>query len=215
MLGGGQAGRGHPWKAPIDGDVAPCRAEEEEEIDDKIIEAADGQADGGEKQDFMMQRDEKRGRPFPQRLDPHAQSGERMPSASPLSNPLHDHQRNYLRMLQRPSSALRHFLAGEAGGAVLLILAAALAMVLGMLVGDFVALPAAVGLSVLFGAMELMLPVMLSGMLSGMVVGMRAATGPMSTDAALGLGASLGLLGLLATYGLNAYIQGKHHQRAS
>ena len=33
-------------------------------------------------------------------------------------------------MLQRPSSALRHFLAGEAGGAVLLILAAALAMVL-------------------------------------------------------------------------------------
>lgn len=127
-------------------------------------------------------------------------------------------------MERRPYFLLGDLVSNTAvGGLVALVVASvvgetwpmALAMVLGMLVGDFVALPAAVGLSVLFGAMELMLPVMLSGMLSGMVVGMRAATGPMSTDVALGLGASLGLLGLLATYGLNAYIQGKHHQRAS
>ena len=61
-----------------------------------------------------------------------------------------------------------------------------------MLVGDLVALPAAVGLSVVFGAMELMLPVMVSGMLSGMVVGMRAASGPPSNGTALTWGAALG-----------------------
>ena len=89
------------------------------------------------------------------------------------------------------------------------------AMVAGMLAGDLVALPAAVGLSAVFGAMEVMLPVMLSGMLSGMVVGMRAASGPLSNGVALALGAALGVLALLATYGLNAYIQATHRPRAT
>lgn len=89
-----------------------------------------------------------------------------------------------------------------------------LAMVAGMMLGDLVALPAAVGLSALFGAMELMLPVMVSGMLSGMVVGMRAASHPLSTTTAVTWGAALGLVALLATYGLNAYVHATHRGRA-
>jgi hypothetical protein len=90
-----------------------------------------------------------------------------------------------------------------------------LAMVGGMLVGNLVALPAAVGLSVVFGAMELMLPVMVSGMLSGMVVGMRAASGPLSNSTVLTWGAALGLAALLATYALNAYIQATYRGSAT
>ena len=90
-----------------------------------------------------------------------------------------------------------------------------LAMVAGLLIGDLVALPAAVGLSVVFGAMELMLPVMVSGMLSGMVVGMRAASGPLSNGTALTIGAALGLAALLATYGLNAYVHAAHRRRVT
>ena len=47
-----------------------------------------------------------------------------------------------------------------------------LGMVVGMLVGGALALPAALVLSVPFGAMEVMLPVMTTGMVSGMAVGM-------------------------------------------
>ena len=92
---------------------------------------------------------------------------------------------------------------------------ASFAMVAGMMLGDLVALPAAVGLSALFGAMEVMLPVMVSGMLSGLVVGMRAANSPLSTSTAVTWGAALGLLTLLATYGLNAYIQATHRRKAT
>ena len=83
-----------------------------------------------------------------------------------------------------------------------------LGMVAGMLAGGVVALPAAVVLSVPFGAMELMLPVMVTGMTSGMLLGMLAAMGAMGAmprGTAAELGAIMGLVVLLITYGLNAY----------
>ena len=87
-----------------------------------------------------------------------------------------------------------------------------LAMVAGMVASDVVALPAAVGLSILFGAMEVMLPVMLSGILAGMVAGMRAASGPVPPGSAAALGAAIGLLALVAAYGLNGYVQAQHRR---
>ncbi len=85
-----------------------------------------------------------------------------------------------------------------------------LGMVAGMLGGGVVALPAAVLLSVPFGAMELMLPVMLTGMTSGMLLGMLAAMGATSSGWAATLGASAGLVVLVATYVLNAYVRASH-----
>ena len=85
-----------------------------------------------------------------------------------------------------------------------------LGMVAGMLAGGVVALPAAVVLSVPFGAMELMLPVMLTGMTSGMLLGMLVAVGPMSRGTAAALGAGVGLAALVVTYGLNAYTRARH-----
>ena len=82
-------------------------------------------------------------------------------------------------------------------------------MVLGMLIGGVVALPAAVALSVPFGAMELMLPVMLTGMTSGMLLGMVAAMRAMSSGSAAALGGIVGLVVLVATYALNAYVRAR------
>jgi O-antigen/teichoic acid export membrane protein len=79
-----------------------------------------------------------------------------------------------------------------------------------MLGGGVVALPAAVVLSVPFGAMELMLPVMLTGMTSGMLLGMLAAMGATSSGWAAALGAIAGLVVLAATYALNAYVRASH-----
>ena len=89
-----------------------------------------------------------------------------------------------------------------------------LGMAVGMLAGGMIALPAAVVLSVPFGAMELMLPVMLTGMTSGMLSGMLAAMGAASGGSAAALGAVVGLVVLAATYALNAYVrvraEGRH-----
>ena len=82
-----------------------------------------------------------------------------------------------------------------------------LAMVSGMFLGDVVSLPAIVVLSILFGAMEVMLPVMLTGMLAGMLVGMGAAMNMLPGDVAVGIGAVIGLVVLLTTYGLDVYLK--------
>ena len=84
-----------------------------------------------------------------------------------------------------------------------------LGMVAGMFAGGVVALPAAVALSVPFGAMELMLPVMLTGMTSGMLLGMLGAMDTMSSGTAAERGAVVGLVVLLTTYGLNAYVRAR------
>jgi hypothetical protein len=82
-----------------------------------------------------------------------------------------------------------------------------LAMIIGMLVGDLIALPVAFALSALFGAMELMLPVMLTGMIAGMLVGMWAAMMPLSGGSTAVLGGVVGLMVLVVTYALNAYVR--------
>ena len=82
-----------------------------------------------------------------------------------------------------------------------------LGMAAGMCIGSLVALPAVCFFSVLFGAMEVMLPVMLTGMLAGMLVGMGAAMNMLPGDVAVGIGAVIGLVVLLTTYGLDVYLK--------
>jgi hypothetical protein len=82
-------------------------------------------------------------------------------------------------------------------------------MLVGMVAGSLLALLLAMGVSTVLGALEVMLPMMTTGMVVGMLAGMGPATGIMTTGAAATNGTLVGVVVLVGTYILNAYVRSR------